>query len=214
MATDQKRTSSKELENGDVIKVCRKTLWGWLPLYDHYGIYAEDTGSVIHYQEPQKGDGKDSEASGCCVDFCGEVRETSLEEFLGGAESFTVCRYPEKQPLYPLCFSIKTFEVRYDTIKDRGTPSREAARESPGAEAVKKARSCIGKQSYNLARNNCEHFAVACRYDYHASGQIQGWAAVLGTASIFLGAALLGILTGVGKGRSSGSDEDETGGPE
>lgn len=211
MAADQKRTSSKELENGDVIKVCRKTLWGWLPLYDHYGIYAEDTGSVIHYQEPQKGDGRDSEASGGCVDFHGEVRETSLEECLGGAESFTVCRYPEKQPLYPLCFRRETFEVRYDTIKNRGAPAREAVRESPGAEAVKNARSCIGKRGYNLAKNNCEHFAVACRYNYHASGQVQGWVTALGAVSIVLGVILMGILTG-GKRRSSGSDEDETGG--
>lgn len=54
MVADQKQTVSKELENGDVIRVGRKILEGRVPLYDHYGIYSEDRNSVIHYQEPKK----------------------------------------------------------------------------------------------------------------------------------------------------------------
>lgn len=71
---------------------------------------------------------------------------------------------------------------------------------------MKEARKYIGNGDYNLARNNCEHFAVARRYNYHASGQVQGWAAALSV----VGVALWGILIGVGKGGSSGSDEDNT----
>lgn len=210
MAAAQKQTVSKELENGDVIRVSRKILGGWVTLYDHYGIYSEDRNTVIHYQEPQKDNGKDSVASESCGDSCGVILETSLEDFLDGAESFTVCRYPKEQPHYPLCFARETFEVSYDTIKDKRAPTREANPESPGAEAVKEARKYIGNGDYNLARNNCEHFAVARRYNYHASGQVQGWAAALSVVGVALGVALWGILIGVGKGGSSGSDEDNT----
>lgn len=146
---------------------------GWVTLYDHYGIYSEDCNSVIHYQELPKSNGKDAEASGSCVDSCGEVFETPLEDFLGGVESFTICRYPKEQPCYPLCFALETFEVRYDTIKDKRAPNREANPKSSGAKVVKKARDCIGKRDYNPVWNNCEHFAVTCRYDYRASGQVQ-----------------------------------------
>ena len=67
-----------DVENGDVIKVNRG-------LYEHYGIYVRQGRRVINY----------TGATGP-ADFNGMVRETSLEEFLNGAKSFTVCRFPKR----------------------------------------------------------------------------------------------------------------------
>ena len=67
---------TREAENGDVVKVNRGA-------YDHYGVYVARGPRVIHY----------TGATGP-ADFNGMVRDTSLEEFLNGAEGFTVCRFP------------------------------------------------------------------------------------------------------------------------
>ena len=56
-------------ENGDVISVDRG-------LYKHYGIYVHGD-RVIHYTGANGPD-----------DFNGVVRETTLDEFLNGAENF------------------------------------------------------------------------------------------------------------------------------
>ena len=191
----------KRLENGDVIRVYRK------PVYDHYGIYVAMDNSVIHYTTPKKeGDGKDS---GSCRDCCGVVRETSLDEFLDGAESFEVCRYPEEEPWYPLCFARETFEVRRDEVKGNRPPFCEVNQNSPGGKAVQKAKSLLGRADYNLLWNNCEHFAVFCRYNYRASGQVQGWGTTVATAAaavlILVIAVPLGFL-GIGKAKDEDSD--------
>ena len=56
----------KRLENGDVIRVYRKSFH-----YDHYGIYVAMDNSVIHYTTPKKeGDGNDS-------GICGELNKVS-----------------------------------------------------------------------------------------------------------------------------------------
>lgn len=195
MATDKKRTNSGKLENGDVVRVRRK--YGVLH-YDHYGIYVEEDNSVIHYNEPD-------EDSRSRRDFCGKVLQTSLDEFLDGAESLTVCRYPEEAPRYPLCFARKTFEVRRDEIDDKGEPSNEADPDSPGAKAVEEAKRRKGESRYHLVRNNCEHFAVECRYNYHAAGQVQAWATVLGLSAVAVVVGLPLALSGLGKGKRKGS---------
>ena len=38
---------------------------------------------------------------------------------------------------------------------------------------VEKARSCIGNKGYNLAFNNCEHFANRCTLGLHESHQVE-----------------------------------------
>ena len=188
----------RRLENGDVIRVYRKSFH-----YDHYGIYVAMDNSVIHYTTPKKeGDGKDS---GICGDSCGIVRETSLDEFLDGAESFEVCRYPEKGSWRPLCWARETFEVRRDEVKKNRPPFCEIDQESPGGQAVQKAKSLLGENKYNLVWNNCEHFAVFCRYNYRASGQVQGW---VGAAAVFIAivVAIPLALLELGKARNEDSD--------
>lgn len=197
MATDKKRTHSEKLENGDVVRVRRK--YGVLH-YDHYGIYVEEDNSVIHYNEPDPD--KDNPRSR--RDSCGKVLQTSLDEFLDGAESLTVCRYPEEVPRHPLSLVRKTFEVRRDEIEDKGASSNEADPDSPGAKAVEEAKRRKGESRYHLVRNNCEHFAVECRYNYHAAGQVQAWATVLGLSAVAVAVGLPLALSGLGKGKGKG----------
>lgn len=191
------KENSRRLENGDVIKVRRNIL------YDHYGIYVAMDNSVIHYTTPKKeGDGQ---YSGSCRDCCGVVRETSLDEFLDGAESFEVCRYPEEEPWYPLCFARETFTVRRDEVKGNRPPFCEMAQDSKGREAVKNAKKLLGEKKYNPMWNNCEHFAVSCRYNYRASGQVQGWGTAVATAIVLVLAVPL-ALAEIGQAINEDSD--------
>lgn len=137
-------------ENGDVICVNRG-------LYSHYGVFIKDGERVIHY----------TGANGPS-DFNGIVRETSLTEFLNGAGKFSVCKFPEhpqkfltteKGGLFELWQAIKNFR-----LKDYHLYS--------GSETVQRARSKLGEGGYNLALNNCEHFAVWCKTGVKNSSQV------------------------------------------
>lgn len=139
-------------KNGDVLRVNRG-------LYSHYGVYAADSNHVIHYTGANGPD-----------DFNGIVRETSLAEFLNGSENFSVCDFPEhpqnitalpknKGGLFKLWQVIK--ELR---LKDYHLYS--------GDETVSRARSKLGEGGYNLALNNCEHFAVWCKTGVKDSSQV------------------------------------------
>ncbi len=193
--------NSKRLENGDVIRVYRKSFH-----YDHYGIYVAMGNKVIHYTTPKEDAGGVFKDSGICGDSCGVVRETSLDEFLDGAESFEVCRYPEKEPWYPLCWARETFKVRRDEVKKNRPPFCEIDQDSQGGKAVQKAKSLLGEAGYNLVRNNCEHFAVSCRHNYRASGQVQGWVIAVGLAVITVLSLPLAVAKGMGKARNEDSD--------
>lgn len=138
-------------ENGDVISVDRG-------LYKHYGVYVEG-GNVIHY----------TGANGP-NDFNGVVRETTLDEFLNGAENFSVCRFPQqpdrydssydrKHVIFSIWQEIKNFRLRNYHLYS-------------GEETVRRARSKIGEGGYNLAMNNCEHFAVWCKTGIKDSSQV------------------------------------------
>ena len=71
------------------------------------------------------------------------VRQTSLEEFLEGAP------LELQKPLNRKCFSIKS--------------------------TVRRAKSQVGKMKgqYNIAWNNCEHFAMWCKYGIKKSKQVK-----------------------------------------
>ncbi|MBR1418067.1 MAG: lecithin retinol acyltransferase family protein [Synergistaceae bacterium] len=147
---------NKQAQHGDVIKVNRGA-------YDHYGVYAlnnDNEPSVIHY----------TGATGP-ADFNGMVRETSLEEFLNGAKSFTVCSFPDNDEINinnklnnnsPL--SLVWQEVKKSLHKDYHLYS--------GSETVARARSQLGRTGYNLICNNCEHFAVWCKTGVKESSQV------------------------------------------
>ena len=139
-------------QNGDVLKVNRG-------LYSHYGVYAADSNHVIHYTGANGPD-----------DFNGIVRETSLDEFLNGADRFTICRFPDKPERYDSSYDKKHIifsiwqEIKNFRLRDYHLYS--------GDETVRRARSKLGEGGYNLAMNNCEHFAVWCKTGIKDSSQV------------------------------------------
>ena len=152
----------KKLSNGDVIRVSRK-----MGLYSHYGIYVMDSNTVIHYTGATDPD-----------DFNGIVRETSLDEFLNGAKDLTVCVFPKNppRPRYPLInFMVNLIAVRrlsyllWQFIKKSRLKNYHLY---SGDETVERASGEIGKGGYNLALNNCEHFAVWCKTGVRDSSQV------------------------------------------
>ncbi len=156
----QSSARPEDVENGDVIKVNRG-------LYDHYGIYVSNGPRVIHY----------TGATGP-ADFNGRVRETSLDEFLNGAEGFTVCRFPKSpDELTSLLRPSKT--ASYKTGSPlwtlwqgmKGSKLKDYHLYS-GLETVARARSQLGKEGYSIAGNNCEHFAVWCKTGLKESTQV------------------------------------------
>lgn len=142
--------STPSPKHGDVLRVNRG-------LYSHYGVYVHPN-RVIHYTGATGPD-----------DFNGIVRETSLDEFLNGSESFNVCTFPEHpQTLTPIHSKKGLFQlwqaIKAIKLKDYHLYS--------GEETVMRARSKLGQGGYNLALNNCEHFAVWCKTGVKDSSQV------------------------------------------
>ena len=150
-------------KNGDVLRVNRG-------LYSHYGVYVSDCNHVIHYTGATGPD-----------DFNGIVRETTLAEFLNGSEDFSVCKFPEHPNNLPVISGVKGLAkilqlIRIIKMMDYHLYS--------GEETVRRARSKLGSGGYNLALNNCEHFAVWCKTGVKDSSQVDR---VLDIISYFLG---------------------------
>ena len=139
-------------KNGDVIRVNRG-------LYSHYGIYVEEGQRVIHY----------TGATGP-NDFNGVVRETSLDEFLNGAKNFNVCHFPEKTPKFlPVAMKKHGLFRFWQLIKNLKLKDYHLY---TGEQTIERARSKIGQGGYNIALNNCEHFAVWCKTGVKNSSQV------------------------------------------
>ena len=137
--------------------------------YDHYGVYVSDGPHVIHY----------TSATGP-ADFNGMVRETSVAEFLNGAERFAVCRFPKNMNEFDAIMRPAAFNSRRS---GSASPLREAWEEIKrsktdgyhlysGEETVARARGELGKEGYNIVCNNCEHFAVWCKTGLRESSQV------------------------------------------
>ena len=50
-------------------------------------------------------------------------------------------------------------------------------------EIVKRAKSKLGEQGYNILFQNCEHFVTWCRYGKESSQQVRGFFSPLSTSS-------------------------------
>ena len=153
--------SIDDVHSGEVVKVDRG-------LYDHYGIFLRTLGRngreelhVIHYT------GRNGHN-----DFNGIVRETALNTFLDGAGEFMVCRYEGGE-----CtgrFLVRDiFRTRAYTSEFSGMNELADSPGSDGVRAVRRGRSRIGAEGYNLPLNNCEHFAVWCRTGESESSQVR-----------------------------------------
>ena len=116
-------------------------------MYYHYAVYTGDN-TVIHY-------------SGDMGDFKGRkiVRYGSMEEFLDGKKEFFELVFPQshqkpdREPRY------ETQKIRYKLYSPE--------------ETVARAKSRLGEDKYNLAFNNCEHFAIWCKTGISESYQVK-----------------------------------------
>jgi len=98
--------------------------------YDHHGIYIGNN-QVIHY-------------SGFAEAFNkGSIEQTTLENFLGGRDQFTVVNYPSNTVIYT------------------------------NQQIIDRAYRCLGENDYNLVFNNCEHFACWCVTGEKRSEQVR-----------------------------------------
>ena len=150
-------------KNGDILRVNRG-------LYSHYGVYVADSNHVIHYTGANGPD-----------DFNGIVRETTLEEFLSGSPTFSVCTFPEHPANFPAVPARNTLARILNVIH---TIKLRDYHLYSGEETVARARSRLGEGGYNLALNNCEHFAVWCRTGVRDSSQVNS---ILGIIAQMLG---------------------------
>ncbi|WHZ02780.1 lecithin retinol acyltransferase family protein [Neobacillus sp. YX16] len=113
-------------------------------LYRHFGIYIGND-RVIHFAGPTSD-----------FDFKSfskmEIREDSMTRFLLQSKSYFVfdCEAKENKSIFT-----KNLLVAY----------------SP-EETVQRAKSKLGENKYNLAINNCEHFAIWCKTGLHKSKQV------------------------------------------
>lgn len=116
-------------------------------LYSHYAVYVGGD-TIIHY-------------SGEKGDFIGKktVRYGTMEEFLDGKKEFFELVFPEEHNKPD---KEKRYEIQ-NTIYKLYSPE----------ETVERAKSRLGEDKYNLALNNCEHFAIWCKTGISESYQVK-----------------------------------------
>ena len=145
---------------GDILAASRKA-----GLYQHFAVY---TGSdrVIHYA-----------AEG--GDFAGRItiHEAPLSEFRADSSFIYILEFPDDLG-HPAVRTLKG-NIAAPGSSQEG-PFWSLIREtgyhlySP-EETMARARSRIGEEKYNLAMNNCEHFAIWCKTGVHESHQVNIW---------------------------------------
>lgn len=144
--------SKSFLKPGDVIGVSRKGL------YEHYAIYIGND-RVIHYC----GEGND---------FGGRVsvHEAPLCEFIKDSRDYFVVWFDEGRPIKLQCRTAFIFNSTADLYNSKYNESKKKTYSAE--ETIKRAKSRIGEEQYNLVSNNCEHFAMWCKTGVSESSQV------------------------------------------
>ena len=147
-----------EIQFGDVVGVHRMD-----GLYDHYGIYTGN-GGMIHYAD-LSGDWGNNIV----------VHRTTIDAFKGDSESLFVIDFDKFVKKHGLSFSdivtpeginvakLLTAMLRNSNYYHLYTPE----------ETVQRAESRLGERCYDLATNNCEHFAIWCKTGVSESTQVE-----------------------------------------
>lgn len=169
------RSSARKAKYGDVIGVHR--IGG---LYDHYGVF-ESEERVYEYAAVAGDMGNP------------EVRVSTLREFLRDDDTYFVLVFPKARgrpgkisvPVLK-CGNQHTFRATALPLRRaRTTEIQDAAKSyhlySP-EETIKRARSRLGEQEYDLALNNCEHFALWCKTGVSQSHQVDALQEIVETA--------------------------------
>lgn len=162
------RSSALRARYGDVIGVHR--IGG---LYDHYGVF-ESEERVYEYAAAAGDMGNP------------EVRVSTLKKFLGDSDAYFVLVFaeshglPGKLPVPGQGVTGQPCGLGVDTglsIWRKALNLRDTAGGyhlySP-EETIQRARSKLGEHAYDLALNNCEHFALWCKTGVHQSHQVEG----------------------------------------
>jgi hypothetical protein len=158
------------LKKGDVVYTDRAG-----GVYQHYGVYIGNK-KIIHYAS-RHGDFGD--------DIC--VHETSLGNFLSGGECYTIdfsesydwgnnrrnrkVTIPGIRGIYQ---PVDIGATLFGTINTISKIYKNAQYHLYSAtETVERAKSKLGESEYNLAVNNCEHFAIWCKTGLSESKQVE-----------------------------------------
>ena len=189
--------ADSELKRGDVIGVHRKN-----PLYDydHYGIYIGN-GEVIHYSNEEEGSDfgvdfsyisihqaplsrfKDGADNVFVVDFEAYrdyVENSEADDFEGLGKLPSLNPIPGEGPGKLLSFgNEKDKENAFDILFG----NEKITLYSP-EETVERAESRLGERAYNIATNNCEHFAVWCKTGKSESSQVKKFLEGIGSVIV------------------------------
>lgn len=150
-------TAKVSLRFGDVIGVHRG-------LYDHYGVYENDS-CVYEYAADRSDFGN------------AVIRTSTLKKFIGDSGNCFVLNFPERYD------RPRKLNIPVDTGSGLFGGMGEIAKAiklfksakyhlySP-EETIQRARSRLGENEYNLAFNNCEHFAIWCKTGISESHQV------------------------------------------
>lgn len=161
------KPSALRAKYGDVIGVHR--VGG---LYDHYGVF--ETEERIYEYAAEAGDMGNP-----------EVRVSTLKKFLGDSDSYFVLVFPESHalpgklsvpvegsPLLPDGLGLDTSLLALLKELNRQGATGDYHLYSP-EETIQRAQSRLGEKKYNLALNNCEHFALWCKTGIRESHQAE-----------------------------------------
>ena len=156
-----KEVRSDVAQYGDIICV-KKTG------YYHFGVYINDN-RIIHFA-PKGEFNSLSEAMKNAV-----IHETTLKKFLGSRHKLFVCdfaKYYSKPSKHGTKYGL--FEKCFTTTPCNDIIKKFQYKLYSPSETVERALSKMGQgqAEYNLASNNCEHFAMWCKTGIRESHQI------------------------------------------
>ncbi len=153
---------------GDVVGVSRGA-------YEHYGIYVNSR-EVIHYTSKSSDVGDN------------RIMKTSFMRFLRDSDKYFVLQFPDQHGK-PSKTHLKTFSSVMGSQLPVGTSIWKLLKEEKYKlydpdKVVSRAQSKLGEDKYNLATNNCEHFAIWCKTGVSESHQVNNILDVLTRASV------------------------------
>ena len=152
----------KECKLGDIIAVHR-----YNGVYAHYAVYVGQ-GKVIHYaQDPKAGK----------ADSC-RIHKADFSEFLKTENHYEIIHFQDdgSDPIHEYIDALGK-HVTYGTTcvfpkVKAGLRCLKGYHLYSAKETVERAKSRIGETQYNLALNNCEHFALWCKTGLKESSQV------------------------------------------
>ena len=147
-----------EIQFGDVVGVRRMD-----GLYDHYGIYTGN-GGMIHYADPSGDWGNNI-----------VVHRTTVEAFKDDAEYLFVIDFDKfvKKHGFSISDIVTPEGINVAKLLTAMLRSSNYYHLYTPEETVQRAESRLGEKKYNIATNNCEHFAIWCKTGVSESTQVE-----------------------------------------